>query len=732
MSNNQLREYYRKDAEQEVKFKYEQEISDLKKKNKLEKERSIINTKQAINDKYIKKKKQSKNKYAEELDIEYANIEKEFENIIEIFDKETDKLTIPINDQELTGNIKLINYENDEEFKKKIRDTIRNAKGNLRKIKQERRALRRNLINDIIQLKQEKKFNAQLEIDTKYNDIYEIQISAKNNSLNIKMTKIDRIWDEILKANIKRLNSEWEKNEEEKIQSIITKLIENNKSRIINSSSKSNQSSILNMTKTLNDRLLTEWNMEKKKKITYKLRNIDSSIKALKLDISRKWKTQEEHINQKYDKELENKLQEIDISIKKYNDATIQNYKTSILNNIKISNIELDRNDFETESEYTKKLRDEERQKHHELRKRQKEFRKNKTIPDTIKKQLEIYKKKIMEEKYDIKKRYQQIKIHANQKLLQEKNDNIINEVKKLTEKLINKAEQEVDILKESWISKKKEESILLNKVKDNNFLEVQIIQLNEQLRSKNSIITELQQRTEKLLKEKNNFQTEITKLNKYITQYKKDKDFVDKLKTKYMAKENLKEKKTKQIIKKEEEEEEEEEKKIQNIAKQIKEPENSLRTLTAKKKNSSKVVSKVGQKNKKEMEKKLLMKMTLREKGPLFEHNYICTGIYRKETDFEILLKAKNKVIIHLKFDYRSNFINIITTDNNISLSCIFEPDTYYEIIFTFNHQDITVNINDNLLGSYNIHEKLLEDIIVRIKSTRSIFYHQYIKFLN
>ena len=323
----------------------------------------------------------------------------------------------------------------------------------------------------------------------------------------------------------------------------------------------------------------------KKKKITYKLRNIDSSIKALKLDISRKWKTQEEHINQKYDKELENKLQEIDISIKKYNDATIQNYKTSILNNIKISNIELDRNDFETESEYTKKLRDEERQKHHELRKRQKEFRKNKTIPDTIKKQLEIYKKKIMEEKYDIKKRYQQIKIHANQKLLQEKNDNIINEVKKLTEKLINKAEQEVDILKESWISKKKEESILLNKVKDNNFLEVQIIQLNEQLRSKNSIITELQQRTEKLLKEKNNFQTEITKLNKYITQYKKDKDFVDKLKTKYMAKENLKEKKTKQIIKKEEEEEEEEEKKIQNIAKQIKEPENSLRTLTAKKK---------------------------------------------------------------------------------------------------------------------------------------------------
>ena len=267
MSNNQLREYYRKDAEQEVKFKYEQEISDLKKKNKLEKERSIINTKQAINDKYIKKKKQSKNKYAEELDIEYANIEKEFENIIEIFDKETDKLTIPINDQELTGNIKLINYENDEEFQKKIRDTIRNAKGNLRKIKQERRALRRNLINDIIQLKQEKKFNAKLEIDTKYNDIYEIQISAKNNSLNIKITKIDRIWDEILKANIKRLNSEWEKNEEEKIQSIITKLIENNKSRIINSSSKSNQSSILNMTKTLNDRLLTEWNMEKKKKL---------------------------------------------------------------------------------------------------------------------------------------------------------------------------------------------------------------------------------------------------------------------------------------------------------------------------------------------------------------------------------------------------------------------------------------------------------------------------------
>ena len=131
-------------------------------------------------------------------------------------------------------------------------------------------------------------------------------------------------------------------------------------------------------------------------------------------------------------------------------------------------------------------------------------------------------------------------------------------------------------------------------------------------------------------------------------------------------------------------------------------------------------------------MEKKLLMKMTLREKGPLFEHNYICTGIYREETDFEILIKAKNNIIIHLKFDSKSNFVNIITSYTNISLSCILEKDTYYEVIFTFNNKNITININNTRLGTYELCNQLLEDIIVRIKSTKSIFYHQYIKFIN
>ncbi len=192
------------------------------------------------------------------------------------------------------------------------------------------------------------------------------------------------------------------------------------------------------------------------------------------------------------------------------------------------------------------------------------------------------------------------------------------------------------------------------------------------------------------------------------------------------MAKENLKEKNQEKIIVKKEEEEQ------QNTVKQIKEIENSLRTLTARKKDSSKVVSKIGQTNKKEMEKKLLMKMTLREKGPLYEHNYICTGIYRKDTTFEILIKAKNKVVIHLKYDYESKFVNLITSDTNISLSCIFEKDTYFEVIFTFNNRNIAININDQALGTYEIYDQLLEDIIVRIKSSRSIFYHQYIKFLN
>jgi hypothetical protein len=729
MSNNQLNIYYRKDAEEEVKFKYEQEICELKRKIQIDKENAIINAKQIVNDKYIKESKILKNNSASELEIEYANIEKEFENILGIFDKETDKITIAISDKELIKNVKLANYENEEEYQKKVRDTLRSSKGQLRKVIQARRSLRRDLINDIIELKQEKKTDAKFQINTKYNKICTEQTLAKNNSINIKIKKIDRIWEEISIADIKSFNNIWKTNVEEKIQTIITQLIKKNKTRITNNSSQYNQSSILHMTETLNNRLLTDWEMEKKKKIQYKLRNMDLSIKTLIKSIHNKAKIQEELINQKYDKELENKLQEIDNSIEKYDDTIIQNYKNTIINTLDISKIELDKNDFQTEAEYSKKLRDEERQKRQELRKMKKELRKNKIIPDTIKKKLERFKKKKLEEKSTLRTKYLQIKLNAIQKLLNGQNDQINSEVKKLTENLTNQAKQEVDILKESWISKKKEESILLNKVQDNNILEIQIIQLNEQLRTKNSTINKLREITGKLLKEKSEFQIEINKLNKYITQYKKDKDFVDKLKVKYMAKENLKEKNQEKIMVRKKEEEE---KNPRNKVKQIKEIENSLRTLTARKKDSSKIVSKIGQTNKKEMEKKLLMKMTLREKGPLYEHNYICTGIYRKETNFEILVKAKNKVVIHLKFDYESNFVNLITSDTNISLSCLFEKDTYFEIIFTFNNRNIAVNINDQSLGTYEIYDQLLEDIIVRIKSSKSIFYHQYIKFLN
>ena len=77
-----------------------------------------------------------------------------------------------MNDEKLTENIIITNYKNNEEYQQKIRDTLRNYKRDLRKIKHERRTLRRNLINDIIELKQEKKENAKIEIDKKYNEIF--------------------------------------------------------------------------------------------------------------------------------------------------------------------------------------------------------------------------------------------------------------------------------------------------------------------------------------------------------------------------------------------------------------------------------------------------------------------------------------------------------------------------------------------------------------------------------
>ena len=183
MSNNQLNIYYKKDAEEQVKIQCELELSKLKKQAYIDKQRVILDTKRKINDKYMKEDKILKNKYQEKLKNEYSNIEKEFENILGIFDKETDKLTINISDDEIIKNIKFSNFENNDEYQKKVRDVIRSHKGHLRQINQERKTLRRNLIFDIKELEQEKKVISQKKDKSQFKKSREA--SLKIDQLNI-------------------------------------------------------------------------------------------------------------------------------------------------------------------------------------------------------------------------------------------------------------------------------------------------------------------------------------------------------------------------------------------------------------------------------------------------------------------------------------------------------------------------------------------------------------------
>ena len=130
------------------------------------------------------------------------------------------------------------------------------------------------------------------------------------------------------------------------------------------------------------------------------------------------------------------------------------------------------------------------------------------------------------------------------------------------------------------------------------------------------------------------------------------------------------------------------------------------------------------------EIEKKLLMKSILREKGPIFAHVYKCNGIYRDESDLEICFKASGKNVITIKYEYQFNTFSIECFKSKISLPFAFEVNKFFCIRLKIVNKLLSVQIGDGNLGSYDVPDDgLLNELVIRLKSNKSVFYHHFIR---
>ena len=357
--------------------------------------------------------------------------------------------------------------------------------------------------------------------------------------------------------------------------------------------------------------------------------------------------------------------------------------------------------DCHNQDDNSKRLRDAQRSRQTTIREQRKKFRNSKYIPDELKskidldKQTDEYKKKFLKNEYKHKienyKRESEISMEKEIRVL----------TKQLKEKEMVKIKKELKELEKKWKECKKEESLLISKVKYGNQLETKILHLDSIITQKNTKILELERRNKELLRENSNYRKEVQDLQEKINSYAVDLEFITKFKNKYLISTN-------QV--KLEEKIQREPKKITSVhrSQPIRKPQNKDELV--------------------EIMAKLLMKMTFRERGPIFQHKYIISGIYRKEADLDIIIKSKEKEVLSLKYNHFLGELTFKCGINGITLPYTFEKDVFFTIEFHFAMGKVTGLVNTTGLGTHELEDPILTNVVGRLQSKKSIFYHQYI----
>lgn len=699
--DKQLADYFRAQAEQLVQREYNNQ-SDANRKN-IDKSQTIeINKlKSSLNSEWRKEDqiitfdlKQNMDKQLQELNTQ---IEQEYNE----YDTKTAIVCIDdLSEDEICKDIDISRFPDHHEYEKAKRDKIREQKKCIRHKMSTRRKGRIKLSEYLTNRQNTETNKIKKEFNSEHDRVFvNIQYQRKC-ILQQKTNEIRQKWQK--RENIKQesIDLKWKTQKESMIIKYTKKLIEKDKDRLISHQTSSLVGSVFDVNTIVDNRLTNEWENEKKEKMANKLKQLDLLIRGLHNQTENIWKKKINTEVEKLNINLNNELTKIDnISEQKYQKMRTE-YQKKILDDLQNRPISIG-DDCHNQDDYSKRLRDAQRSRQTTIREQRKKFRNSKYIPDELKskidldKQTDEYKKKFLKNEYKHKienyKRESEISMEKEIRVL----------TKQLKEKEMVKIKKELKELEKKWKECKKEESLLISKVKYGNQLETKILHLDSIITQKNTKILELERRNKELLRENSNYRKEVQDLQEKINSYAVDLEFITKFKNKYLISTN-------QV--KLEEKIQREPKKITSVhrSQPIRKPQNKDELV--------------------EIMAKLLMKMTFRERGPIFQHKYIISGIYRKEADLDIIIKSKEKEVLSLKYNHFLGELAFKCGINGITLPYTFEKDVFFTIEFHFAMGKVTGLVNTTGLGTHELEDPILTNVVGRLQSKKSIFYHQYI----
>ena len=681
-------DFFRKKAEQIVEREYSYKIYKIK--TNISKKQSQLIDKET---KKLQKEWESENKEKLKLLLEqfFERHANEYEKALRLLDLETKSGFIFKEDSELISNINEKDFESKIGYNNACRHIIRSNKNKLRAWKLQKRKERIKFVqkNKLSQEQIEKKFTQENQ-DTfevfKENEIKRQDILKKEmDCITVKFTQKQKTEIELFQEN-------WNKNKENKIYAIIKDIIRKDEEIDIHT--------------VFQERVDNEWNVHRKNLFNSKLLYILQMTEANTYKINKKYEVIIEDKIKKCNENLRVDLKNIESNHTKYYDSIITNYKNGIIKELESQEIKI--KTFSSQSDYEKFKRNANKDRRNLIRNKQKQLRKITLatidlLPEYIKSQLKNLDVQIINEKNRTQRKYEKQIVEMKQfyekcRIKEASEDKVkIEEIEK------NKVITEIDSLEQKWKSSQKEESVLLNKVKYNDYLEIKLLEKNQLLSQKEKKISnlkikinELTETVRKQTKELNNFEGEKRFLKKIKEKYFKDQVANKKKSTKGVwGRHTIIDEPTRDVL-------------SRHIM--IGEP----KTIE----------------DFQEIEKKLLMKSVLREKGPIFEHVYKCNGIYRDESDLEILFKAEQENIINIKYEYKFNTISIDCFGNKIDQPFVFKVNKFFCIKFKIVNKFLSIQIDDINLGSWDIPDPgLLNQLDIRLKSNKSIFYHHFIK---
>ena len=703
--DKQLADYFRAQAEQLVQREYNNK-SDLNKKNVDQKQINEINELTASLTTEWRKEdqiitfdlKQNMDKQLQELNTQ---IEQEYNE----YDTKTDLICVDnLTQDEICKDIDISRFPDNHEYEKAKRDKFRDHTKNLRQKMSSRRKGRIKLGEYLTNRQKTETNKIKEEFNSEHDRVFvNIQYQRKC-ILQTKTGEIRQTWQK--RENIKQesIDLTWKTQKESMIIKYTKELIKKDKERLITHQTSSLVGSVFNVNTIIDNRLTNEWENEKKEKMKNKLKQLELLVRGFQNQTENIWTEKIDTEVEKLTINLNNELIKIDKIAEQRDQKMRTKYQKKILDDLQNRPIQIG-DDCHNQDDYSKRLRDAKRSRQTSIREQRKKFRNSEYIPDELKSKIDLNKQTDEFKKIFLKNEYK----HKIQNYKREAEISMEKEIRVLTkqlkEKEMIKINKELKELEKKWKECKKEESLLISKVKYGNQLETKILHLDSIITQKNTKILELERRNKELLRETSNYRKEVQDLQEKINSYAVDLELITKFKEKYLISTNE--------VKLEEKLEEKIERKSKKItlvhrSQPIRKPQNNDELV--------------------EIMAKLLMKMTFRERGPIFQHKYIISGIYRKEAHLDIIIKSKEKEVLTLKYNHFLGELTFKCGINSITLPYSFEKDKFFTIEFHFAMGKVTGLINTTGLGTHELEDHILTNIVGRLQSKKSIFYHQYI----